>query len=185
MTALCHPVVFACGFLNCKVVFKAPDTTGPAKTADEYFNHVANHVQANHNWSYSTYFRNLMRQPGVDDAWKNRSNKGVKLRWQRHTSSVLREILETRHIPDVGLFVDWAVKLGSKPFCTPTSPVPTGLPDALYLPVLKHCEYGANSAPEPPYQPNASPGSPQVPDSLPNRSADFDFSAYPAPSASI
>ncbi|KAK4173118.1 hypothetical protein QBC36DRAFT_349017 [Triangularia setosa] len=180
MTKLCPRVVFACGFTNCKHVFEAPDATDSERTANEYFNHVASHVEAdlpNHTWSYSTCFRNLMRQPGVDGAWKNRRIKGIQLKWQPHTSSVLRKMLETRHVPDRELLVVWAVRLGSKPYSESTSPAPR-LPAALCLPVFEQCECGVNSAPQSPYQPNPSPGSPQVPDSLPDRSAEFDSSAY-------
>ncbi|KAK0742153.1 hypothetical protein B0T21DRAFT_399959 [Apiosordaria backusii] len=185
-TPLCPRVVFACGFTNCKYVFEASDASDSARTADEYFNHVVSHVEANlpnHAWSHSTCFRNLMRQPGVDDAWKNRRIKGIQLKWQPHTSSVLRKRLETRHVPDRELLVVWAVRLGSKPYSESTSPVPKGLPPALCLPVFEQCECSANSAPQSPYQPNPSPGSPQVPDSLPDRSTEFNFSAYSNPSS--
>ncbi|KAK0662493.1 hypothetical protein QBC41DRAFT_31396 [Cercophora samala] len=185
-TMLCPRVVFACGFTNCKDVFGAPGDD-PEKTMNDYFDHVVDHVVANrpnHTWSHSDCFRNLMRQPGVADAWKNRIIKGKDLQWQPHTSIVLRKMLETRHVSDSGLLVLWADRLGSKPFSESTSPVPK-LPDSLRLPVYEQCgRCSVNSvlsSPSPSY-PNLSPGSPQVPESLADRSTGFDFAAYSGPS---
>ncbi|KAK4666773.1 hypothetical protein QC763_303190 [Podospora pseudopauciseta] len=185
-TILCPRVVFACGFTNCKHVFETPDAADPAETATDYFHHVANHVEANrHNqaWSHSTCFRNLMRQAGIYDGWKNRHPKGKDLKWQPHTSIVLRKMLETRHVPDSELLVLWAVRLGSKPYSESPSPAPRGLPEALCLPVSELCGCSAKSVLPSPSHPNPSPGSPEVPENLADRSAELDSAAYSGTSA--
>lgn len=141
MVKLCPQVVFACGFTNCRLVFEASSAEDAEDTAKEYFNHVLKHFDDNlthRNWSYSTRFRNLLRQKGVADFWKNRKKGGQDLEWQPHTSNVLRKMLETRHLPDVSLVIEWAVSLGCQPFCGPYSPVPE-LPAMLCLPIKENC----------------------------------------------
>lgn len=146
MVKLCPQVVFACGFTNCKQVFEAPSAQDARRTAKEYFNHVVKHFDDNlthRNWSYSTRFRNLLRQRAVAGCWKNLKKEGgqylnPECQWQPHTSSVLRKLLETRHLPDVTLLVQWAAHLGSKPFSQPWSDVPK-LPAKLRLPLEETC----------------------------------------------
>ncbi|GAB1318608.1 Transcriptional factor SWI5 [Madurella fahalii] len=141
MVKLCPQLVFACGFTNCRLVFEASSSADADETAKKYFNHVLKHFDDNlthRNWSYSTRFRNLLRQKGVADFWKNRKKGGQDPEWQPHTSNVLRKMLETRHLPDVFLVIEWAMNLGCKPFCEPFSPVPK-LPAKLRLPVKENC----------------------------------------------
>lgn len=141
MVKLCRQTVFACGFSNCRLVFEAATDDEAEKKAQEYFNHVANHFDDNlthRNWSYTVRIRNLMRQASVDVSWKERKKGTQDPKWQPHTSSVVRKILETRHFSDIPLLVQWVVFLGSNPFCEPHSPIPK-LPGELRLPVKEHC----------------------------------------------
>ncbi|KAK3318259.1 hypothetical protein B0H66DRAFT_602854 [Apodospora peruviana] len=139
---LCPQVVFACGFSNCRLVFEANDEDDAEKTAQNYFNHVVKHFDDNLmdlSWEYSVRFRNLMRQRAVDIHWKDRKKGGPQeLIWQPHNSSVLRKMLEARHFPDIPLLVQWAVYLGSMPFCEPHSPVPR-FPANISLPRRDQC----------------------------------------------
>ncbi|KAK0715622.1 hypothetical protein B0H67DRAFT_244787 [Lasiosphaeris hirsuta] len=138
---LCHQVVFACGFKECRLVFEASSDDDAEKKGLEYFNHVANHFDDNlthRNWSYTVRIRNLMRQAAVDPYWKERKKGAQDPKWQPHTSSVVRKILETRHFTDIQLLVQWVVHLGANPFCEPYSPIPK-LPAELRLPIKENC----------------------------------------------
>lgn len=133
-------LVFACGFSNSKTVFEARDGDDPEKIADKFFDHVADTIDKRDkdnlpplDWKYSVRFRNLMRQKAVDRFWKQRTKGHSELVWQPHSSFVLRKLLETRHLSDTPLLVQWAIKLGSLPFCSPVSPIPE-LPHGLALP---------------------------------------------------
>jgi len=149
MVKLCPQLVFACGFSRCRCVFEAKDEQGAEDTAETFFKHVAKHFEDNDknlhlNWSYSVRFRNLMRQKSVGVYWKQREKSASEeLVWQPHSSSVLRRMLETRHLPDVPLLVQLAVKLGSSPYSDSSSPVPEGLPAGLFLPVKQQCPFGS------------------------------------------
>ncbi|KAK3390584.1 hypothetical protein B0H63DRAFT_519792 [Podospora didyma] len=145
MVKLCSQLVFACGFTSCRQIFEADDCDDVEEVATNYFNHVANHFEDNfshHRWSYSVRFRNLTRQSDVVSYWKNmKKGAGTQdLKWQPHTSTVVRKMLETRHLSNVELVVDWALRLGStKPWCDPLSPMPKQMPPSLCLPIEKHC----------------------------------------------
>ncbi|KAK4115928.1 hypothetical protein N656DRAFT_775926 [Canariomyces notabilis] len=141
---LCPQLVFACGFTTCTRVFEATSAQDAGQVAKDYFRHVINHFNdkaSDRTWSYSTRIRNLLRQNGVELYWKGRKRKrdgkeGHKtLEWQPHTSGVLRVMLETRHLPNVPLIVEWAVTLGSGQF-----PLPT-LPAEMRLPVMESCKF--------------------------------------------
>ncbi|KAL2018509.1 hypothetical protein VTK56DRAFT_794 [Thermocarpiscus australiensis] len=147
MVRLCPQVVFACGFTNCRLVFEASTAQDAEGKAQDYFSHVIKHFDDNltlRNWSYSTRFRNLMRQGRVADHWKNGKGGTQDLHWQPHTSSVLRKMLETRQLPDIPLIVQWAVILGSEPYCQPCSPIPQ-LPAGLRLPITENCHMGRHN----------------------------------------
>ena len=141
MVKVCPQVVFACGFSNCRLVFEAASDEDADKKAADYFNHVAKHFDDNlthENWSHTVRIRNLMRQTAVDMHWKDRKKGSQDPKWQPHTSSVVRKILETRHFVDIPLLVQWAVYIGSDPYCEPRSPLPR-LPAELQLPVKDSC----------------------------------------------
>lgn len=138
-TALCPQVVFACGAKVCREVFIVSDHSEPARitaTAQDYCKHIANHMAAGHEWSYSNRFRNLMRQYGVYEAFKAQGNDVEHFEWQPHTSFVLRKVLETRHFnaQDSELLAFWAGKLGFVSYSLPTSPIPTEPPLGISLP---------------------------------------------------
>lgn len=112
----CQQVVWACGFETCREVFEAKtDDHGP-KVMNNYFEHVLGHVvsSACGKWSYSRRMRNLLQQAIVRDAWKDCDKGSVEeLLWQPQNSSILRKMLETRHINDAILLCRYAVLLGS------------------------------------------------------------------------
>ncbi|KAH8901866.1 hypothetical protein BR93DRAFT_384853 [Coniochaeta sp. PMI_546] len=113
---LCQQVVWACGFETCREVFEAKtDDHGP-KVMNHYFEHVLGHVvsTACGRWSYARRMRNLLNQELVRHAWKD-CDKGPldELMWQPQSSSMLRKMLETRHINDATLLCRYAVLLGS------------------------------------------------------------------------
>lgn len=112
---ICPQVVFACGFKNCKRGYETKSDVDADEKADEYFAHVVKHVEAGgSNWSYTVRLRHLMRQAQVGEEWKRRTRHlDLQLEWQVQTSATLRKMLETRHIPDISLLVDWALHLGS------------------------------------------------------------------------
>ena len=118
---LCPQTIFACGFDNCFQVFEAPSDAEISETFKEYVAHVIKHLDEGSNsgdWSYSTRIRNLMRQSGVLRSWTNSSwpeSERNRLTWDTQTSNVLRKRLETRHLGDLRLLVQYAIALGSNP----------------------------------------------------------------------
>ncbi|OIW22494.1 hypothetical protein CONLIGDRAFT_218344 [Coniochaeta ligniaria NRRL 30616] len=114
---ICQQVVWACGFETCREVFEAKtDDHGP-KVMNNYFEHVLGHVVSTvcGRWSYTRRMRNLLHQELVRHAWKD-CDKGPlddDLVWQPQSSSILRKMLETRHINDAMLLCKYAVLLGS------------------------------------------------------------------------
>lgn len=119
--SLCPQTVFACGFDNCIQVFEAPSDAEVAGTFKEYVAHVIKHLDEGSSsgaWTYSTRMRNLMRQSGVFSAWTNSSwpeSERNRLTWDTQSSNVLRKRLETKHIGDLHLLVQYAIALGSNP----------------------------------------------------------------------
>lgn len=118
---LCPQTVFACGFENCIQVFEAPSDDQAEAVFKEYVGHVVKHFDENSSsgeWSYSARIRNLMRQSGVIRAWTNSSwpeAERNRLRWDPQSSGILRKRLETRHLGDLQLLVQYAIALGSDP----------------------------------------------------------------------
>ncbi|KAK4191933.1 hypothetical protein QBC35DRAFT_362611, partial [Podospora australis] len=102
MVKLQPQLVFACGFTQCRQVFEASSPAHAEEVVQEYFKHVITHFQFHityHDWSYTTRFRNLMRQRAIDGFWDQRNKGAGKPEWQPHTSSVLRKMLETSQLP--------------------------------------------------------------------------------------
>jgi len=124
-------LVFACGFSNCKAVFEVGEGGDAEEIANEFFEHVANKIVKHSgdklpalDWKYSVRFRNLMRQGSVDRYWKERVKGHPELAWQPHNSFILRKLFETRRCSSTPLLVQWAITLGSPPFCNPESLIP-------------------------------------------------------------
>lgn len=117
--SLCPQTVFACGFENCIQVFESPSDADAPVLFKEYVAHVVKHLDEGSNsgdWSYSTRIRNLMRQSGVLRAWQNSSWPEAdrnRLTWLPQNSLNLRKRLETRHLGDVQMLVQYAVTLAS------------------------------------------------------------------------
>ncbi|CAI4211890.1 unnamed protein product [Parascedosporium putredinis] len=96
---LCPQVVFACGFDNCLQVFEAHRDSEAQHVFKEYVSHVVKHFDdgaQSGQWTYSSRIRNLLRQLQVSRA-------------------VLRKRLETRHIGDICLLINYAICLGRDP----------------------------------------------------------------------
>ena len=144
MADTCPQVVFACGFNDCKRVFEAVSDLDAGQKAHDYFAHVADHFEdglTHKNWSYSTRFRNLMRQELVEDAWKRRKKTAQQSpSWQPLSSFTLRKMLECRHIPDIPSFVQWAIVLSSMPYCNPRTPQPK-LPPQFMISLKELCPF--------------------------------------------
>ena len=140
MANLCQQVVFACGFERCREVFEAQtDADGP-RVKNHYFEHVLSHVtntSSDDTWSYSRRLRNLLHQRTTHRAWRDRqkAGDGQQLLWQPQSSSILRAMLETRHIMDVPILCRYAVLLGSRR----QSEAPAIPPSGFAIPVLNTC----------------------------------------------
>lgn len=160
---LCPQTVFACGFENCLQVFEAPSDGDADSAFKEYVSHVVKHFDEGVNsgeWSYSARIRNLMRQSGVLRAWTNSSwpeAERNKLTWNPQTSGILRKRLETRHIGDVQLLIQYAITLGSDPSAMPKyrEDFVTPVKDECCMPIRGHksrsqvVPAGAPSEPDP------------------------------------
>ena len=116
---LCPQTVFACGFDNCQQVFEAPGDNEAPSTFKEYVGHIVKHFDEGSDsgqWSYTTRMKNLLRQSGVISAWATSSWVDAvrdKLKWHPQSSHILRKRLETKHIGDLQLMIQYAVTLGS------------------------------------------------------------------------
>lgn len=128
--SLCPQVVFACGFEKCTQVYEAMGDGDATAVFKKYVAHVVKHFDNSSvtgaEWSYSTRMRNLLCQSQVVGAWNEvltRSGGASSnlhpddhlLRWHPQTSVVLRKRLESRHVGDVHLLVEYAMVLGSEP----------------------------------------------------------------------
>lgn len=118
---LCPQTVFACGFENCIQVFEAPSDEEAEAVFKEYVSHVVKHFDegsSSGEWTYSARMRNLLRQSGVIRAWTNSSWPEAErnmLQWHPQSSGILRKRLETKHLGDLALLVQYAIALGSEP----------------------------------------------------------------------
>ncbi|KAM6514728.1 hypothetical protein FSOLCH5_008968 [Fusarium solani] len=118
---LCPQTVFACGFENCPQVFEAPSDDDADSTFKEFVAHVVKHFDEGSNsgeWTYSGRMRNLLKQSGLVRAWANSSwpeEERNRLQWHPQSSGILRKRLETRHLGDLQLMVQYAIALGSEP----------------------------------------------------------------------
>lgn len=118
---LCPQTVFACGFENCGQVMEAPSDDDADATFKEFVTHIVKHFDEGANsgeWTYSGRMRNLLRQHGLVRAWANSSwpdEERSRLNWEPHSSGILRKRLETRHLGDLQLLVQYAIALGSEP----------------------------------------------------------------------
>ncbi|KAF4994099.1 hypothetical protein FGRMN_6014 [Fusarium graminum] len=118
---LCPQTVFACGFENCAQVFEAPTDDEADTVFKEFVAHVVKHFDEGSNsgeWTYSGRMRNLLLQSGLERAWQNSSwaeEERSHLRWHPQSSGILRKRLETRHLGDLQLLVQYAIALGSEP----------------------------------------------------------------------
>ncbi|KAM0272290.1 hypothetical protein ACHAQH_008715 [Verticillium albo-atrum] len=117
---LCQQVVFACGFENCPQVYEAQNDDNAAAVFKEYVSHVVKHFDEGSNsgeWTYSARIRNLLRQGQVAPVWNESAawNEGAqsKLVWNPQTSGILRKRLESRHIGDIKLLIQYAYILGT------------------------------------------------------------------------
>jgi hypothetical protein len=136
----CAQVVFACGFERCREVFEAPTDAQADATMHAYFDHVLAHLAAPSvsvgRWTYSRRIRNLLHQEAVRAAWKDCSDghRGHELVWEPQRSSVLRKMLECRHLgADMGMLCRYAVLLGSGRHA------PAVAPSNFAAPVLNTC----------------------------------------------
>ncbi|KAM5354418.1 hypothetical protein ACJ41O_001067 [Fusarium nematophilum] len=118
---LCPQTVFACGFENCPQVFESPSDDDADSTFKEFVAHVVKHFDegsSSGEWTYSGRMRNLLRQSGLVRAWQNSSwpeEERNRLTWDPQSSGILRKRLETRHLGDLQLLVQYAIALGSEP----------------------------------------------------------------------
>lgn len=118
---LCPQTVFACGFENCSQVFESPSDDDADSTFKEFVGHVVKHFDEGSNsgeWTYSARIRNLLRQSGLVNAWANSSwpeEERSRLQWHPQSSGIMRKRLETRHLGDLQLLVQYAIALGSEP----------------------------------------------------------------------
>ncbi|KAI9899418.1 hypothetical protein N3K66_005879 [Trichothecium roseum] len=137
---LCPQTVFACGFDGCLSVFEATSDADSAVTFKEYVGHVVKHFDEGSDtgrWSYSTRIRNLMRQSGILGAWANSpwpEEQREKMRWEPQLSGVLRKKLETRHLGNAQMLVQYAIALASDP-----STVPDLRQQGFVVPVREEC----------------------------------------------
>ncbi|KPM44823.1 hypothetical protein AK830_g1756 [Neonectria ditissima] len=118
---LCPQTIFACGFENCTQVYESPSDDDADSTFKEFVSHVVKHFDEGVNsgeWTYSARVRNLLRQAGLVNAWANSSwpeEERNRLQWHPQSSGIMRKRLETRHLGDLQLLVQYAIALGSEP----------------------------------------------------------------------
>ncbi|KLP07912.1 Uncharacterized protein Y057_224 [Fusarium fujikuroi] len=118
---LCPQTVFACGFENCSQVFESPNDDEADTIFKEFVAHVVKHFDEGSNsgeWTYSARIRNLLRQSGLVRAWQGTSwgeDERSQLQWHPQSSGILRKRLETRHLGDLQLLVQYAIALGTEP----------------------------------------------------------------------
>jgi hypothetical protein len=131
--ALAPQLVFGCGFQTCLMVFEAVEVKQASDTANDYFNHISNHIrdgQGLQDWSYSTKISNLLCQQYLNRRWREETNRHrVAYNWQVHNSGLLRKMLQCRAISDIENFITGAHFLGSGSLSQSSSPQPnlTGL----------------------------------------------------------
>lgn len=119
--SLCPQTVFACGFEKCIQVFESPSDSDAGTVFKDYVAHVVKHLDEGSNsgeWEYSTRMRNLMRQSGVLRAWQTSSwpeAERNRLTWEPQHSGHLRKRLETKHLGDAQMLVQYAITLASNP----------------------------------------------------------------------
>lgn len=157
---LCPQVVFACGFENCSQVYEAQGDDDSSAMFKEYVGHVVKHFDEGSNsgeWTYSARIRNLLRQSQVAAAWADSSswaeNSRNQLCWSTQTSGVLRKRLESRHIGDVKLLVQYAYMLGTEPN------TPLKFRDDFVTPVIDNCQLSmpGHRTRQPPAMPAQAP----------------------------
>ncbi|KAK7414796.1 hypothetical protein QQX98_006398 [Neonectria punicea] len=118
---LCPQTIFACGFEKCTQVFESPSDDDADSTFKEFVSHVVKHFDEGANsgeWTYSARIRNLLRQVGLVNAWANSSwpeEERSRLQWHPQSSGIMRKRLETRHLGDLQLLVQYVIALGSEP----------------------------------------------------------------------
>jgi hypothetical protein len=157
---LCPQTIFACGFENCIQVFESPSEAEASTTFKEYVAHVVKHLDEGSScgdWTYSTRMRNLLRQCAVSRHWTNSQWPEAErnsLTWQPQSSGVLRKCLETKHLGEIGMLIQYAYELGSGANPTP------GLHESFLIPTKGQCQMhttgpkmrlqpGTSMAPEP------------------------------------
>ena len=163
---LCPQTVFACGFENCAQVYEAPSDDDAPSTFKDFVAHVVKHFDEGANsgeWTYSARIRNLLRQSGVMRAWNNSSwpeAERNQLCWLPQISGILRKRLETRHIGDLQLLIQYAVALGSSP------PTVQKFREDFVVPVKNDCRmyiHGHPINPQPQQMPMQQPQQQQQP----------------------
>lgn len=175
--ALCPQTVFACGFENCIQVFESPSDSDAATIFKEYVAHVVKHLDEGSNsgdWAYSTRIRNLMRQSGILRAWQNSAwpeNERNHLTWLPQNSGRLRKRLETRHLGDAQMLVQYAITLAQNPNSSKQEihqnfPVP--LQDDCRMQINGHkIRIQGSHPPIQTPQPHQAPQAPQAPEADP------------------
>ena len=160
---LCPQTVFACGFENCFHVFESPTDEDIGATFKDYVAHVVKHFDEGVNsgeWTYSARVRNLLRQSGVLRAWTNSTWSEAdrsQLKWHPQSTAVMRKRLETRHIGDLQLLIQYAVALGSDPTSI------HAFREDFVTPIADHCQMNIHGHRPRPQPAAISPPAPPAP----------------------
>ncbi|TQV89994.1 hypothetical protein IF1G_11335 [Cordyceps javanica] len=93
-----EPIIFACGFANCSLLWEAPPTGNDGKTFRDYIERVIKHYDDDKcaEWSYETRMQNLLRQSRMEGLLQNVDVTGLKWDWK--CSTTLRRELMTGNI---------------------------------------------------------------------------------------
>ncbi|XWW96060.1 hypothetical protein V2A60_004030 [Cordyceps javanica] len=108
-----EPIIFACGFANCSLLWEAPPTGDDGKTFRDYIEHVIKHYDDDKcaEWSYETRMQNLLRQSRMQGLLQNVDMTGLKWDWK--CSTTLRRELMTGNIANKNEIMQRAFRLGS------------------------------------------------------------------------
>jgi len=160
--SLCPQTVFACGFEKCIQVFESPSDLDAGNVFKEYVAHVVKHLDEGSNsgeWNYSTRIRNLMRQSGVLRAWQTSSWPEAdrnRLTWEPQHSGNLRKRLETKHIGDAQMLVQYAITLATSPNSA------RDMHQSFAIPVMDECRMQMNGHKSRPQLPLQAPQAPEA-----------------------
>jgi hypothetical protein len=140
--ALCPQLVFACGFHGCAAVYEAAGSHDVGAVFKDYVSHIVKHFDeptTATEWTHNWRMQNLLRQSSVGKFWvKAAETVQEPFTWSPYPSAALRKRLETRHIGDPLILVQYACLLGTNKLA-PDQPLPLHLQEVSKTPARDGC----------------------------------------------